>query len=250
MNIIGRNITRLLTVGSTNEYLNNSINLNNEFEDGDIVVALEQSSGKGRGKKIWESEPGKNLTFSVLLKPDFIQADHQFLLNKAISLGILEFIKSIINNLRIKIKWPNDIYINDGKVAGILIDNIISGNKITYSVIGIGININQLDFDEFIPNPVSLKSFTDKKLDLDDCLHSICHYLNFQYLQLCNLNFSKLDQSYHSAMYRLNENHKFKVENKIIEARIIGVTKFGQLQLETLEKEIIEFDYNEIEFII
>ncbi len=250
MNIIGRNITRLLTVGSTNEYLKNSINLNNEFEDGDIVVASEQSSGKGRGNKTWESEPDKNLTFSVLLKPDFIYARQQYFINKAISLGLAEFVGSVLSNQKVTIKWPNDIYINNGKVAGILIDNIISGNRITYSIIGIGININQLDFDEFIPNPVSLKNFTDKNLNLDDCLHSICHYLNLQYLQLCNLNFSKLEQSYHSAMYRLNENHKFKVENEIIEAKIIGVTEFGQLQLETLEKEKIEFDYNEIEFII
>jgi len=250
MDIIGKNIIRLDIIESTNDHLKNSINSTVDFNNGDIVIASEQTQGKGRGENSWESEPDKNLTFSILLKPGFLETEQQFLLNKAISFGILEFINSIIKDQIITIKWPNDIYINDGKVAGILIDSAIIGNKISHSVVGIGININQLNFNQYLPNPISIRNFIDSDLDLDKCLISLCYFLNLYYKSLINLDFNKLDQSYYTALYRFNEFHKFKIEKNIIDAKIVGVNEFGKLQLETLERKKIEFDYSEIEFII
>ncbi len=250
MTIIGKNIIWKYSIGSTNNYLKNCIQSDQILDNGDIVVAADQTHGKGRGTNTWESEPGKNLTFSFFLKPDFLNAEDQFLLNKAVSLGIFNFVKSTIPDQRISIKWPNDIYINDKKVAGILIDNTIAGNKLEYSTIGIGININQQNFNKNLPNPVSLFNILNKKLDLEKCLDSLCNFLNVEYSHLLNSNLSKLVQSYHSALYKLNEYYHFKVGNKIMEAKIIGVSDLGKLQVELLGNGIEEFDYSEIKFII
>lgn len=250
MTIIGKNIIRKDQVSSTNDYIKQCIGSNQIFENGDIVITDDQIEGKGRGTNTWESEPGKNLTFSIFLKPDFLKAEEQFLLNKAVSLSIFNFVKSTISDQKTSIKWPNDIYINDKKVTGILIDNTISGNTIEHSIIGIGININQRNFSKNLPNPVSLFNILNKELDLKKCLYSLCNFLNVEYSHLLNSNLSKLDQSYHSALYRLNEYYHFKIGNRIVEAKILGVSDLGKLQVELLGNGIEEIDYSEIKFII
>ena len=146
-------IIRLHTVGSTNDYMIEQIRNGNINLEGTIVIADEQTSGKGMDINIWESEPGKNLTFSIFFKPDFLRADQQFLLNKSISLGVYDFIKSLVTHQKVTIKWPNDIYVGDKKIAGILINNTIAGNELFYSVAGIGVNINQQKFPGSCPQP-------------------------------------------------------------------------------------------------
>jgi len=116
MTIIGKNIIRKDEVSSTNEYIKHCIGSNQIFESGDIVFTNYQTQGKGRGSNTWESETAKNLTFSIYLKPEFLRAEDQFLLNKVVSVGILNFVRSIIMDQHISIKWPNDIYINDRKI--------------------------------------------------------------------------------------------------------------------------------------
>jgi len=250
MIIIGKNIIRLQEVGSTNDYILKEIQNGSISGEGTMVVAESQINGKGLDKNLWESEARKNLTFSVLLKPVFIKAEQQFLLNKAISLGILDFVKSLIKDKNISIKWPNDIYIEDKKVGGILINNTICGNEFEYSVVGIGININQVEFLSDAPNPVSLRHYLIKDLNLKTNLNILCDFLNIRYWQLYQNDFEIIESEYLSALYRFNKVHSYNYEHNLIKAKISGISEFGKLQLQIDDGREIECDMKEIEFII
>ncbi len=250
MNIIGKKIIRLATVDSTNDYMSDEIRRGTIIQEGTIIIADKQTKGKGLDANTWESETGKNLTFSVFIKPEFLKAERQFMLNKTITLGIYDFVKSVVKNQKVSIKWPNDIYINNGKVAGILINNTISGNQFVYSIVGAGININQTRFASNAPNPVSLRNYLKHNLDLKECLNSLCGFLNARYQQLEMHNYSVLNSDYLSVLFRLNEIHRYRFGNNIIYARITGVSEYGKLQLLTKNNQNIECDLKEIEFVI
>ena len=121
---------------------------------GDVVIAERQEAGRGQRGNSWSSTPGENLTFSVVLRPDFLPAERQFRISKAVALAVADTIAEA--GLRPAIKWPNDIYIGDRKVTGILIENDLMGPYLSRSVIGIGLNVNQTRFDPALPNPTSL----------------------------------------------------------------------------------------------
>jgi len=243
-------IIRLHTVGSTNDYMIEQIRNGNINVEGTIVIADEQTSGKGMDINIWESEPGKNLTFSIFFKPDFLRADQQFLLNKSISLGVYDFIKSLVIHQKVTIKWPNDIYVGDKKIAGILINNTIAGNELLYSVAGIGVNINQQKFPGHVRNPISLSHALRKEFDLKQVLHELLYWLENRYDQLLSREFIRINNSYLESLYRLNEMHSYRLKNKELSARITGVSDFGHLQLTTDDNQRLECDFKEIEFII
>jgi len=168
--IIGSEIIFLSNVVSTNttaaDYIRSGMT-----REGMVIRAGYQSAGKGQLGNSWESEDGKNLLFSIILFPNMLAATEQFLLCEFISLGIHDYLNTIISGC--KIKWPNDIYAGDDKIAGILIENSLAGNAITSSVAGIGLNINQEVFSEQIPNPVSLKMITGINYDTDLCLKGL-----------------------------------------------------------------------------
>jgi len=152
-------IIALDKVESTNSYFSDLLK-KSKSPEGSIVSALYQSHGKGQGSNSWESEQGKNLLISLVLYPNDLPLDKHFLLSKAISLGLVDYMSAKTNH--IKIKWPNDIYFKNKKLAGILIENVIKGNAITQSIVGIGLNLNQIVFTSDAPNPVSLKQITGK----------------------------------------------------------------------------------------
>ena len=243
-------IIRLHSVGSTNDYMIEQIGNGNINHEGTVVIAVEQTSGKGIDKNAWESEPGKNLTFSVFFKPDFLRADQQFLLNKSISLGVYDFIKSRVIHQKVTIKWPNDIYVGDKKIAGILINNTIGGNELLYSVAGIGVNINQLKFPGYVRNPVSMVHAIRKELDLELVLHELLYWLENRYDQLVSREFVRISDNYLESLYRLNELHYYRLKNKELSAQITGISDFGHLQLLTIDNQSLECDFKEIEFII
>jgi BirA family biotin operon repressor/biotin-[acetyl-CoA-carboxylase] ligase len=244
------NIIRPGSVNSTNEYALELFRNNKITNDGTIVVTHNQTKGKGLDNNSWESEPGKNLTFSVCLFPHFLPVERQFELNKAMSLGIYDFVRDRVPNEKITIKWPNDIYINNEKVAGILINNTIKGNILDFTVAGFGININQAKFISDAPNPVSFIKYRDKKSTLDECLNLVCKKLDTRYEQLKANQFAQLDSDYLESLYRFNENHTFKYEGIIIDARITGISNFGHLQLDTKDGRKLECDLKDIAFII
>jgi BirA family biotin operon repressor/biotin-[acetyl-CoA-carboxylase] ligase len=244
----GENILRLEKVNSTNNYALNLYRNNFDLTEGTVVLAHTQTDGKGLDKNRWESEPGKNLTFSVCLFPHFLPVEKQFELNKALSLGIYDFIKDMIPEEKVTVKWPNDIYIDDEKVAGILINNTVKGDILDFTVAGFGININQKMFVSNAPNPVSLVKFTGKELDIEESLEKVCKKLDVRYEQLRANQFAQLDTDYLNALYLLNETHIFRYKGKPIEATITGVSKYGHLQLIKPDGEKIECDLKEISF--
>ncbi len=177
--MIGNRIIQLDSVESTNVFLLQQINERKELFNGDVYVAHEQVNGKGQGANLWESEPGTNLTFSIFLLPSFLKADEQFYLNMVISLGVYDYVSGIVKENSVKLKWPNDIYINNKKVGGILISHSISGMEFLYTIVGIGLNINQTVFHSDAPNPASVSQFLGNELDLDDCLRQLLSFIRY-----------------------------------------------------------------------
>jgi len=249
-NIFGDKINWLDKIDSTNDELARKIHSGIYLKEGEVLVAKEQTSGKGLSGNFWESAAGQNLTLSIYLTPNFLQADQQFYLNIAIALGVYDFIKSIITKELVKIKWPNDIYINHKKVGGILINHSISGTNIINTIAGVGVNINQKVFISDAPNPISIAGVTEQKYDLDDCLQKLLNFIDLRYQSLFLGNFNQLRSHYIDALFGYFKWLKFKKDSKKILARITGVTELGLLQLESSDLKIFECDLKEIEFLI
>jgi BirA family biotin operon repressor/biotin-[acetyl-CoA-carboxylase] ligase len=243
-------VIRLQSVGSTNEFMIGQIRQGKINKEGTVVVAADQTSGRGLGQNAWESEKGKNLTFSIFFKPLFLRAEQQFLLNKSISLGVYDFVKTTLPGRKTNIKWPNDIYVENNKLAGILINNTIEGNELLHSVAGIGININQDKFSNRVRNPVSLKQLIRKEVDLNQVLDEILYYIENRYSRLVTEDPEQMNIDYLLSLYRFNEYFLYRYNDKEIYARITGISDYGHLQLVTGDNGQIECDFKEIEFII
>jgi len=218
-------------------------------EEGLVVITDHQTKGKGTDTNTWESEKGKNLTFSLILYPAFA-ADQQFILNKAISLGIYDFLVDELPGKKISIKWPNDIYIGDKKACGILIQNSVLGTKLDYMLVGIGLNVNQTLFISDAPNPVSMKITTGKEYILDELLQKLLQSIFIRYAQVKPETNRKIEVEYQKALYRLNEWHNYLVKGLKVNARITGTNGYGQLLLETETENILVCDLKEVKFLI
>jgi BirA family biotin operon repressor/biotin-[acetyl-CoA-carboxylase] ligase len=245
--IIGKNIISLLNVTSTNVYARKLL-MEGQPAEGTLVIAGEQSQGKGYGQNRWVSQSGKNLTFTIILYPVFLKASHQFLISKAISLGIVDYLCKYLDD--VTIKWPNDIYVDNYKIAGILIENDMIGSYLKSSLIGIGLNINQQSFPGDIPNPVSLSQVMEQTFSLKKEIRKLSKCLDDRYKLLRQKKDDKINRDYHAKLYRLREFHKFRKEGHQFVARIIGVSDFGQLILEDKNGKTLEFDFKEVEFVL
>ena len=179
--IMGSKIIFLPTLTSTNAYASRLLK-NGTLPEGTVIYTNYQSAGKGYFGNKWESEDGKNLLVSIILYPSFIKPEDQFCISMAISLAICDFLEGYINGCAIK--WPNDIYVNNDKIAGILIDSALSGESIEYTVVGIGLNINQEKFSKSVPNPTSLNIISGKTYNITDCLNKLLTALDKRYKQL------------------------------------------------------------------
>jgi BirA family biotin operon repressor/biotin-[acetyl-CoA-carboxylase] ligase len=215
--------------------------------NGTIIWANKQISGKGYGNNQWISEEGKNLTFSAIIFPKKLKAQNQFYLSKAISIGICEFLRSYCKN--VYIKWPNDIYIDNKKIGGILIENTIKADILSTSIIGIGLNINQTKFPDNLPNPISLKLKLKKVFDLESCLFALLDQLDIQVFKIMNNEFHDIDNTYLNYLYRFQEMSKFTDNQKIIFAKIIDVKSTGEIILEDANKQRLIYGFKEITFI-
>ena len=244
--MIGKHIVRLQHVDSTNNYANGQLS-ENTIHDGTVVLAYEQSSGRGQMKNFWESELGKNLTFSIVVFPDFLEIRRQFMLSKVVTLGIYRALGKYVDKL--SVKWPNDIYVDNKKLGGILIENSIMSNSIKSSVIGIGININQTEFQSNAPNPVSLKMLTNQQFDCGIVLSEILAAIDSYYSLLKAGEETRIDREFISALYLLNEKHSFRSEQEEFEGEIIGVNEIGQLLIKKQNGKILHFHFKEVEFL-
>jgi BirA family biotin operon repressor/biotin-[acetyl-CoA-carboxylase] ligase len=213
--------------------------------EGTLVITDDQTAGKGQRGNSWESEPGKNLTFSVILKPGFLQAKEQFQINRVISLGIADFLvqKGIPE---VSIKWPNDILIAEKKICGILIENHVSGNSIHYSIAGIGLNVNQQYFTH--PKASSVRLISGHEYLLNDELHLLLGCLEARYLELKARHYINLEDDYSELLYRRNETHKFISMNEEFEGTITGVDEVGRLRIKINGEEKV-FGVKEISFL-
>jgi len=217
----------------------------NEVE-GFIVIAKNQIKGRGQQGSYWESEPGKNLTFSIYLKPNiFVQ--NQFLLSKVVSLGISDFLLNLgIQN--VQIKWPNDVYCGKQKIAGILIETALKSNKVYSAVVGVGLNVNQVNFNSR-NNPTSILNEIGEVQDLEMMLNQILFFIEKRYICLRQGKEKLIDSNYLDLLLGINQIQKFKIGEEILKGEIKGVSSIGKLQV-LIDERLNEFDLKGIAFLI
>lgn len=243
---IGQHLIELVKVTSTNDYTADLLKRSAVIE-GTVILALEQTAGKGQGDNSWESEAGKNLTFSIILHPVFLLPEQQFYLNKVIPLAITDHLNRIIKSAPVQIKWPNDIYYDNKKLGGILINHLISGNILKTSVIGIGLNINQTIFNKSIPNAISLKQILNHELNLQEQLKSLCECFENRYNNLRGKHFSTLDDDYKKNLLGFSEWRIYRKGINKIEGQIMGVDESGRLEIQTKGGALLTFSHGEID---
>jgi BirA family biotin operon repressor/biotin-[acetyl-CoA-carboxylase] ligase len=244
---VGQNLVTLKEVDSTNNFLKNILSNSKPVPEGTVIMAETQFAGRGQRENVWHAEPGKNLTFSILLKPTFLSAGEQFDLTRTISLGVYDALQPLLGS-KLKIKWPNDVYYNNNKLGGMLIENILQGSQIKNAIVGIGLNINQENFHDKAGNATSLKQILQKDYDLKDILSEICRNIEAYYLQLKAGKVGFIRNMYLSRLYWLNETRQFKSNGEVFEGSITDVKDNGLL---VVSRETGDHIYNlkEIEFL-
>ena len=240
---IGQKITRLDRVDSTNNYVAKLLR-EGKIGHGAVILADEQTSGRGQRGAVWNSQPSENLLFSLFVTPANLSVLDQVALTHFASLSLIEVLRKI--GISSAVKWPNDILVNDKKIAGILIENIISSGRVGSSIIGIGFNINQVDFDGI--SATSVRSETGEFHSLDSILFSLISELNelWRYVEIGNYQF--LRKNYLENLHLLNVQACFKDKTGIFEGVITGITREGLL---LIDKGNVQhtYDLKEIQFI-
>ncbi|RLJ62548.1 BirA family biotin operon repressor/biotin-[acetyl-CoA-carboxylase] ligase [Lacinutrix venerupis] len=237
-------IIKLDAIDSTNTFLK-EISSADTLEDYTIVVAKQQNRGRGQMGKVWASNAGENLTFSVFKRISNLQFSNQFYLSIVTSLALYKTLK-YYNVPNLFVKWPNDILSANKKIAGILIENIVKKSKLEYSIIGIGLNVNQTEFNDLV-SATSLKNSCGKTFDLDEVMHKFIVEFKMAFKSLDSGATEALKADYESKLFRKNKPSTFKnAEGNLFSGFIKGVSSSGNLVL-LLEDEIIEeFTLNEI----
>ncbi|MDR2835057.1 MAG: biotin--[acetyl-CoA-carboxylase] ligase [Bacteroidales bacterium] len=239
-------IIELKSTDSTNNFAKNYLQ-NNEFNENILIFSYSQTAGRGNASNKWHCEDNKNIIFSLICKPK-IKAEDFYLLNICTAISVCKYLK--IREINAKIKWPNDIYCNDKKICGILIENSLSQTEIENSIIGIGLNLNETNFPENIPNPISLKNITNIDYNIKTEILKLTEILEND---LKNLNFlipyNELKSKFVSLLYRYQEFYNYKTKEEIFSGKIIDVEKMGNLVIETETKEIRKFAFKEVEFL-
>lgn len=217
-------------VDSTNRMLS-SLYQEGKAHEGLVITAGEQLFGMGQEKNVWHSEPDQNLLMSIFLKPDFLSAAAQFSLNKVIALSTMETVFHFLPGKNIRIKWPNDIYAGDLKIAGILIRHFIAGSSIDGSIAGIGINVRQKTFPEWIPNPCSVFSVSGELIPIDELLIVLLDRINHHYENLLEGRMEYIEKSYLSNLYRYGVWHEYLINGERTTAMITKTDEYGRLIL-------------------
>lgn len=232
---------------STNEYASNLLK-NQVVENFTTVSAFWQSMGKGQKGSSWESEAGKNLTFTIVTHPEFLPVSRHFMLSIIVSLAVTDFLSK--ETVDFRIKWPNDLYHKKNKIGGILIENSISGAYFRDSLAGIGLNLNQLVFRSDAPNPVSLRMLTAREYNREDCLDKIVKYYINRFEELRHEKFHQLQETYYSRLLGYEEFLLYEAKGKKFEARITEVKETGELGLTTREGVKSFFDFKEVRLLL
>jgi BirA family transcriptional regulator, biotin operon repressor / biotin---[acetyl-CoA-carboxylase] ligase len=230
-NSIGKPFTELQSVDSTNNYALSRVH-EGMAQHGACFFAHEQTAGKGQRGKSWASEKGANLILSIVLKPDFLHVFQQFQVSACAAVAAQKLFSKYAGEAT-KIKWPNDLYWQDRKAGGVLIENIISSsdgdNTWEWAVMGIGININQTRFSTLIPNAVSLRMITGRQFDPVELSKELCNLVNELYGRLRRGEFHSILEFYNQHLYKKDEITRLKKDTRIFETTIRSVTENGEL---------------------
>lgn len=213
---------------STNNYATGLMQTE-PLEEGTVVLTFRQTHGRGQLANHWESEDDSNLTFSIVLRPGFLHAGDQFLISQVISLGLADFLTTETGDVRIK--WPNDILIGKAKVAGILIEHSVMGHFIDWTVAGIGLNLNQKKFGNYVPAAISLSMATSKTYPPMEILDRLLDSIQSRYDSLKTGKMETIRNDYLAYLYRFNEWSTFSAGEENFEAKITGTDSYGRLLL-------------------
>jgi BirA family biotin operon repressor/biotin-[acetyl-CoA-carboxylase] ligase len=239
---------KLDATNSTNSYLKELVH-EGVPRNWTVVSAREQRQGRGQQGAVWFSDKSKNLTFSILIKEVGLIASDQFLLNCAVSNGIFKAMQTY-ETPRVKVKWPNDIMSGSSKLAGILIENSLVSDRITHSIVGIGLNVNQDEFPPYLPDAVSMKQRTGKNYNLDAILESLVKSIKLEIGLIETGQYEALRQNYAEHMYRRNSPHMFRVPfGQPFLAEIRGATDKGLLILRKEDGSESNYAFKEIEYL-
>lgn len=223
----GQKLVYMPECHSTNAEAITLLQNNPHVAEGTVIITDNQTAGRGQRGNTWLTEAGKNLTFSIILKPTFLHPKDQFKLNMAVSLGLFDYLIAQVSD--VKIKWPNDMMLGNQKTCGMLIENQINGQQLMSSIVGIGLNVNQQNFS--VPTATSVSIKKGQEFDLNQVLSELLQRIEGRYLQLrANID---LKEEYVNALYARGEKRNFKSGDEIFEGVITGVDTTGLLEIET-----------------
>ena len=243
-------VYHIATTASTNDDARDE-----KYREGDVVWADFQTAGRGQRGHVWHSRKGENLTFSVVLEPTFVPIAEQFAVSEVVALSLVDMLAEY--GIEAKIKWTNDIYVGDRKLVGILIEHSLAPHTLRRTIVGVGINVNQTEFDDSLPNPVSMAQLLGKELNVNEVLQSFLMHLQRNYATLREMQNAKceiqnvLHERYNSLLYRLNEWHTYALPSgERFDAKILGTASNGALCLENKNGKFKDYLFKEIEFVI
>ena len=243
---IGKNIVELDVVDSTNNYASKLV-AKKEALEGTVVIAHFQGEGKGQRGNVWTSEPGKNLTFSLVLKPKQVSPNEAFVISKIVSLAICKYLETVVDE-DVFIKWPNDIYVGQKKICGILIENQFKGKNFECAIVGIGLNVNQSNFQN-LPRVTSLLLELKKELELRSVLDGLLKSIEICYLQFQQDGATAIHEEYLSNLLFIGEMRRYKTFEGEMIGKISNVLSNGQVEIETEDGQLFNFDIKELEFV-
>ena len=239
---------------STNTYL---ASIAPASPHGTVVAARRQTAGRGQRGNSWESAPGANITMSMLLRPEGLHPSRQFILSEAVSLAIVEVLKRHLPGEPVKIKWPNDIYVAEGKICGILIEHSITSYGINHSIVGVGINVNQLCFLSDAPNPVSMFQISGLKFDVGALTVEFCEAILREVDEalrsvVTTEGESFFRQRYFDALWRTDTFYPYRdnLRGELIEARVESVAPDGIITLRLRDGSARSYAFKEISAVV
>ena len=237
-------IIKVDAIDSTNSFLKKAVQ-NGTVKDTTCVVAKMQTKGRGQMGAVWQVEPGENLTFSVFFKPNFNFQENLFALSLVTTISIYQVLKSLPIT-KLHIKWPNDILSDGKKIGGVLIENSFKNNQLEGVIVGIGLNVNQLSFDD-LPKASSLKKLTGIHYSLDELLNALLISLEEKYLRYTKNDFTQLKNNFESYLFRNKKPSTFKAEGQYFTGIIQGVSNSGKLLVLQEDEKLFEYDLKQIE---
>jgi len=242
--LIGKKIIYLPICPSTNLYAA-QMTAKETIEEGTLVITEQQTEGRGQQGSQWQSQSYQNLTFSIILKPHFLPVLEQFYLSIVTSLSISEALKTYLISEKVKIKWPNDILYEKNKLCGILIENSLKKDILEYAIVGIGLNVNQVYFQN--ERASSMKLVSGQHFILADVLSKIVEFFDYYYLKLKNFEGEVLRKLYLESLFGYQEKYYYKT-NVVFEGEVMGVDKQGKLLLKTA-KGVQSYNFKEVSLV-